>query len=184
MLINYLDSTLVLLNIQETLLATAFSARAVIENNKRLLKTANIFNIPVLLSEQSPSSMGPTLNEIKELLPLENIFPKDEFSALQNPECMAKIADLGKKQIILTGLEAHISVLQTAFDFKKAGYEVFVVGDAISSAFEPDYEAAKARIIANNIDIVTTEMVMCEWLTKSGTQAFKDLRLDLLKRVV
>ncbi|MBR7158082.1 MAG: isochorismatase family protein [Alphaproteobacteria bacterium] len=184
MLVNYLDSLLLVLDVQERLLATVFSPRTVIENNKRLLKSSLKFNVPVIFAEQTPDSLASTLNEIKEMVPEAKIFPKKHFSAWKNETIKKEIKSLNKKQIIITGLEAHICVLQTAFDLKEAGYDVFVVANAISSAFDYDYQEAINRMRASSINIVTSEMVRCEWLAGSQTEDFKDLRLELFKRTV
>jgi nicotinamidase-related amidase len=77
--------------------------------------------------------------------------------------------------LVLIGIEAHVCVLQTAFAAHRAGYEVFVVADAVGSRSRQDREAGLSRMAMAGISIVTAEMAMFEWLEQSGTADFKAL---------
>ena len=80
-----------------------------------------------------------------------------------------------KKQFILCGIEAHVCVLQTAINFS-IDKEIYVVQDAISSRYKNDYLTALSRLDKHpNIQIVTCEMVLFEWLKKSDTKEFKTI---------
>lgn len=175
MLINYLDSLLLILNIQEQFIATVTEPRNVIENNKKILKYAEKLNVPIFISEQNPQTLSQTLNEIKEFSPNANIFQSQYFSAWKNHNLKKLIQTQNKKQIILTGLETHICILQTAFDLHNDGYNVFIVSNATSSATITDYNVAIQRFIANNLNVVTTEMLICEWITKPYPNLFENL---------
>ncbi len=175
MLINYLDSLLLILNIQEQFIATVTEPRNVIENNKKILKYAEKLNVPIFISEQNPQTLSQTLNEIKEFSPNANIFQSQYFSAWKNHNLKKLIQTQNKKQIILTGLETHICILQTAFDLHNDGYDVFIVSNATSSATITDYNVAIQRFIANNLNVVTTEMLICEWITKPYPNLFENL---------
>ena len=79
------------------------------------------------------------------------------------------------KQIIICGIEAHVCVLQTAINFS-IDKEIYVVQDAISSRYEKDYLTALGRMDKYpNIQIVSCEMVLFEWLKKSDTKEFKTI---------
>ena len=175
MLINYLDSLLLILNIQEQFIATVTEPRNVIENNKKILNYAEKLNVPIFISEQNPQTLSQTLNEIKEFSPNANIFQSQYFSAWKNHNLKKLIQAKNKKQIILTGLETHICILQTAFDLHNDGYNVFIVSNATSSATITDYNVAIQRFIANNLNVVTTEMLICEWMTKPYPNLFENL---------
>ncbi len=175
MLINYLDSLLLILNIQEQFIATVTEPRNVIENNKKILNYAEKLNVPIFISEQNPQTLSQTLNEIKEFSPNANIFQSQYFSAWKNHNLKKLIQAKNKKQIILTGLETHICILQTAFDLHNDGYNVFIVSNATSSATITDYNVAIQRFIANNLNVVTTEMLICEWITKPYPNLFENL---------
>ena len=82
---------------------------------------------------------------------------------------------LKSKQVILIGIETHICVLQTAMDLKGAGYEVFVIFDAVGSRKNYDKELAINRMINYGIQVVTFEMMLFELLRDSKNKHFKTL---------
>ena len=94
---------------------------------------------------------------------------------------MEKFAALGRRQVVVAGIEMHVCVMQTALDLKEKGYEVFVVVDACGSRFAINEDTAKQRMIAAGIALVTMEMVIFEWLERSGTPEFKDITKTLIR---
>ena len=82
---------------------------------------------------------------------------------------------MGRKQVVLAGMEAHICVVQTAASLLEAGYEVFVASDATASRTADSEQACLQRLNAAGVGIVTSEMVVFEWLGKAGTPAFKKM---------
>jgi nicotinamidase-related amidase len=51
-----------------------------------------------------------------------------------------RLDQLRKRQIILSGIETHVCILQTANDLIQKGYEVHVVADAACSRRKLDWE--------------------------------------------
>ena len=100
---------------------------------------------------------------------------KVAFSCLGEAGPTDRIASLGRKQAVICGIEAHVCVLQTAVGLASKGYEVFVVGDAVSSRAAMSVETALARFHKSDIQVVTTEMVAFEWLGRAGTDEFKEI---------
>ena len=99
---------------------------------------------------------------------------------MEDRDFAAAFRGLGRKQAVLAGMEAHICVVQTAASLMEAGIEVFVVSDATASRTLESEEACKTRLSALGAGLVTTEMVLFEWLGQAGTPAFKKL-LPLIK---
>ena len=87
---------------------------------------------------------------------------------------------LNRKQAVLAGMEAHICVVQTAASLLEQGFDVFVVSDATASRTIESETACLRRLNASGVHVVTTEMVVFEWLGKAGSPAFKSL-LPLIK---
>ena len=92
----------------------------------------------------------------------------------------AQLAKQQRKQIVVCGMEAHVCVLQTALELHNADYEIFVVADAASSRSQQSYDLGVARMRELGCAIVSTEMVLFEWLGEAGTADFKAL-LPLIK---
>ena len=97
------------------------------------------------------------------------------FSCIGDAGFAGRFREIGRRQAVVAGVEAHVCVLQTAEDLLAAGVETFVVADATSSRTEDSHAAAMDRLRGAGARIVTTEMVVFEWLTKAGTPEFKEL---------
>jgi nicotinamidase-related amidase len=138
-------------------------------------------SIPILVSEQYPEGIGGTHSRIAALLTGDCIVEKIHFSCFAEEACRSRIAAADRPQVILVGTEAHVCVLQTALELQQAAYDVFVVGDAISSRFEDDRALAILRMHRAGITVVSTEMVLFEWLARANTPLFKDM-LSLIKQ--
>ena len=82
--------------------------------------------------------------------------------------------------MIITGIETHICVTQTAIDGVNGGYRVCVVSDAVSSRNLNDKAVGLERMRQNNVTVVSTEMLIYELLKKAGTPEFKEA-LKLIK---
>ena len=175
MLIDAARSLFLLVDVQENLGPVVADPRAVYRNCGLLLRAANRLGVPVLVSEQYPKGLGPTLGELRQLVPDDAVMTKMHFSCAADPAIAARVRGLGRDQIVVAGTEAHVCVLQTALGFKQAGYQVFVAGDACSSRVAANHASALARMAAAGIGVVTTESAVFEWLHVAGTPEFKDL---------
>ncbi|MEE2996520.1 MAG: isochorismatase family protein, partial [Pseudomonadota bacterium] len=157
------------------LLSTMDSPRAVIGGCSLMMKAAEVMKVPMLVTEQYPEGLGATVGSLAELAPEQAFFAKVDFSSLENTAIKGKIDTLKPKQIVIAGIEAHVCVLQTTVGLLDAGYQCFVVGDATSSRTAANHAAGLARLREAGAEIVTSEMVVFEWLQKSGTPEFRDL---------
>lgn len=84
-------------------------------------------------------------------------------------------------QWVLVGIEAHVCVLQAAFELQAAGKQVFIVSDAVSSRTADDARLACERMARAGIQIVSREMVLFEWARTAGTPLFKALSQHFLQ---
>jgi nicotinamidase-related amidase len=174
MLIKGDDSALVVIDMQERLVPAMQAPARTIRNARTLILAANEVGIPVLLTEQYPKGLGPTVPEIAALVETPPL-PKMHFACMADAGFDAAFRATGRRQAVLAGMEAHICVVQTAASLIEAGYEVFVVSDATASRTLESERACLHRLSASGVGIVTTEMVVFEWLGMAGTPAFKAL---------
>lgn len=174
-------SALIVIDVQERLCPAMNDPRRVLHNGVRLIVGAQRLDIPVLLTEQYPQGIGPTMVDLRSLVPPEAVVQKMTFSAAREPEMLDRLRELDVTQLVIMGTEAHVCVQQSALELAELGWEVFVVLDACSSRKVADQDAAYARMAANGCSMVTTEMVLFEWLGEAGTPAFKDL-LPIIKQ--
>ena len=77
------------------------------------------------------------------------------------------------KSLIICGAESHICVLKTALDAVKAGYEVHVVADAVSSRTPENKQLALERMRQSGVYITSVEMILFMLLDQAGTDEFK-----------
>lgn len=180
MLIDRHQSLLLVVDVQEKLAPAIHEGAAAIANNRSLLGAADRLGIPVVVSEQYVRGLGQTVSELLPLPAGAQRFEKMHFSCTREPGFLGLIAATGRRQIIVTGMETHVCVLQTVLGLVAAGYEVCLVKDAASSRTPGNRAAAIARARAAGAGIVTTEMVLFEWLERAGTEDFRAL-LPLIK---
>lgn len=180
MLIRAKDSVLVVIDIQERLVPAMQAPARTLRNASLLLSAAEACAVPAILTEQYPQGLGPTVAEIARLAGKSPVIEKLHFSCMEDSDFHSRFTALDRKQAVLTGMEAHVCVVQTAASLIEAGYEVFVVSDATASRTIESEAACITRLNSSGASIVTTEMVVFEWLGKAGTPAFKKL-LPLIK---
>jgi nicotinamidase-related amidase len=176
---------LIVVDIQEKLCAAmpVKVLNRVVQNARLLTAAARRLEVPILLSEQYPQGLGSTIADIRDHLP-PGLLPvsKTRFSlAGVEPVEAALAADAQRPELVLLGMEAHVCVLQTAFDFAGRGFAVRVVEDAICSRRLEDYQNALERLRAGGVSVVTSESVVFEWLRDAAHPAFKDVQ-GLIRR--
>lgn len=164
---------LVFIDLQERLVPALEESDAVVARARLLIEAAGILGIPVIATEQYPKGLGPTVKGLGWSPRLPVPCAKFEFSAASNPMIVEAVKATGRRTLILAGAEAHICVLQSAFGFRKLGYEVAVVADAVGSRRRSSKEAALARMSGSGIVVVDSEMVIFECLGRAGTDEFR-----------
>jgi nicotinamidase-related amidase len=182
MLLHADTSCLIVIDMQERLVPAMQAPARTIRNARILITAAQELAVPVLLTEQYPKGLGATVPELAAAASAAHaaILPKMHFSCMEDQDFATAFAATGRKQAVIAGMEAHICVMQTAISLMDQSYEVFVVTDATSSRTLESEKACLDRLQACGAGIVTTEMVVFEWLGRAGTPAFKAL-LPLIK---
>jgi nicotinamidase-related amidase len=182
MLIHADHSCLIVIDMQERLVPAMQAPARTIRNARILITAASELAVPVLLTEQYPKGLGATVPELARAATAAGakILPKMHFSCMEDRDFAAAFKATGRSQAVIAGMEAHICVMQTAVSLMDQGFEVFVVTDATSSRTLESEKACLDRLQGCGAGIVTTEMVVFEWLGQAGTPAFKAL-LPLIK---
>jgi nicotinamidase-related amidase len=156
-------SLLLVIDLQERLMPAIAGGQAVLENACRLVRAATHLRVDVHATEQNPDGLGPTVAPVADLLPAPAA-AKTAFAAEIAPH---------PGTVVVAGCEAHVCVQQTVLGLRAAGREVAVVADAVGSRTEANRERALDRLRAHGVDVVTTEMVLFEWLHDSDHPAFR-----------
>src|SRR5690625_1591198 len=142
-----------------------------------LAPAEKILEIPILATEQNPARLGPTDKKITQYI--DQYFSKTCFNAAGIDSLRTTLQqkhNAKKTQLIMAGCETHICVLQSALGFIELGYDVFIVADACGSRKEENHSAALFRLQNEKCKIVTTEMVLFEWLCDAAHPKFKEIQ--------
>jgi len=140
-----------------------------------LLETAAELKLPVLVTEQYVKGLGATLPELKEKAGAVPCFEKMAFSSCGSTEFVDAVKASGRTQVIVTGMETHVCVLQTVIELRDAGFVVHLVKDAVMSRSKQNWQTAiEAMTLAGAIP-TCTEAAMFQLLRVAGTDEFRKL---------
>ena len=195
MLIDVTESQLVLVDLQARLMPVVYEGDAVVANALRLAKVASLLSVPTWGTEQNPDGLGANVSEIKALC--RKTLSKVHFSAVQDglvdllrpaaraqsgnarslPKHLQKPAPVAEERstVLIAGCETHVCVLQTALELLEQEFDVCVVTDACSSRTERNRDAAFDRLAGAGVELLTTEMVIFEWLRHCEHDQFKQV---------
>jgi nicotinamidase-related amidase len=167
------DTAVVVIDVQEKLVAAVADGSRVVWNCRRLLDGAAVLGVPVLATEQYPQGLGPTVPELAALLAQR--WSKLSFSAAGCAEFAAALEKLAVAKVLLCGIETHVCVQQTALDLLAGGWRVHVVVDAVGSRFDLDHRTALRRMETAGALLTTTEAALFEWCRVAGTPQFRQI---------
>ncbi len=168
------QSILILIDVQEKLLAAIPRAESLVASIHRLLKAARLFQVPICGTEQYPQGLGKTVSPLADYL--ENPPEKKRFSSVESLQLPAagERKD-GRFRAILLGIEAHVCIQQSALDLLAIGYDVVVPVDAVRSRNQLDYETALRRLENSGATLTTTESLLFEWCATAEDPNFKTI---------
>lgn len=180
LLVDANRSVLLFIDVQTKLLPAVDRADDCLACCRMLLAAARRLDVPVLATEHCSSRVGPTVAALRQHLAPSEVVEKRHFNGAAEEIFDQALGVLGRKTVIVAGMEAHVCVLQTVLGLKSQGHEPVIVADAIASRHAASHDLAIARMRHHGIDIVNTEMVLFEWLKVGDTTVFKDL-LPMIK---
>lgn len=162
-----------IIDIQERLFPHMAGKEELLRKCLILVEGMKILKLPLLLTEQYPKGLGPTLEEIREQLGEIPAIEKVTFSCCDEPDFIRELERSACKTIVIAGIEAHVCVLQTVVDLVAEGYLPVVVADCISSRSEEDKEVAMQRMRAEGAVVSTCESILFELCRSAGAKEFK-----------
>ena len=170
-------SCLLFIDLQARLMPAIACSDVILFNARRLAEAAKIFNIPVMVTEENKAGLGETVDALAQFS--DTVFPKKMFDATKESGWQQFLPH-SRRDVVVAGCEAHVCVLQTVIGLLQAGHWVRVVRDAVGSRKDENREAGLQRAARFGADIVTTEMVIFEWLEGCDHTHFRNV-LDLVK---
>lgn len=171
------DALLAVVDVQERLMA-AMDAAVKTQTVNRVLalaQAAERLGMPVVVTEQYPKGLGPTLAEVAAAIPEFRPIEKLSFSCLGAEGFLRHLQETGRTKVILTGAETHVCCYQTALDLLEAGYIVHVVADALCSRRKLNWRIGLAAMEKAGAIPTTAEQVLFDLLRTAGTEDFKTI---------
>ena len=174
------DSMLLIIDVQQSMLKVIQTWQETVRRINQLSQAANLLDIPILVTEQYKKGLGETIAEVAAGLEGATVFQKEHFSACLEDGFPDTVRQCGRRQIIITGMETHVCVLQTGLDLIASGYQMHVVQNAVASRYKPDWLTAFDMFKAAGAVITTAEIVIFQWACRSNTDQFRKL-LPIIK---
>lgn len=164
---------LVVIDIQDKFHDLIYQMDRVIHNTSRMVKFCQELEIPVLVTEHYSKGLGVSVKPIQDLFTPHQAIEKIHFSCAGSDNFNKALADTGRDQIILCGIETHVCVYQTACDLQREGKQAVVVSDAVSSCSKANFKLGLKCTRNRGIQVLGTQMTMFEVLREAGTPRFK-----------
>ncbi|WP_336811910.1 isochorismatase family protein [Bosea sp. MMO-172] len=162
------NAMLVVIDFQAKLMPAIHDGETVLLNAGRLAEAARLLDVPAVLTEQYPRGLGATVPALAEVAPAVT---KMSFDACAEPAFLEAVA--GDRELVVCGCEAHVCVGQTVLTLLEHRRRVVVVADAVGSRVPLSREIALQRMASHGAEIVTTEMVLFEWLRSAEHPQFR-----------
>jgi nicotinamidase-related amidase len=168
-----LDTGLLVIDVQDKLVPKIFDAAALVRNIAFLLDVAKLVGVPAQCTEQYPRGLGSTVPELLPRLPERH--EKVAFSSCAVAAVVDTFHRLARPKLVLTGIETHVCVLNTALDLLAAGFRVFLAVDAVGARYRPDHDTALRRLEQAGAVLTTTEGAAFEWVGGADHPRFKEV---------
>jgi nicotinamidase-related amidase len=173
---NVQNSLLLMVDMQEKLLPAMHDGENCINRNLLLLQGAAALELPVIISEQYPQGLGSTIPQLKEACREEwPVGSKTSFSCFGDEDLSDLIRNLNAETLIISGVESHVCVCQTALDAVNEGYQVIVASDAVTSRKPEDRCTALKLMAANGVQVMSAEAILFLLLGSAKHPAFKTI---------
>jgi len=178
-LLNADDCLLVVIDVQERFRPHIDQFDQLLTSITTLVKASSTLALPLVISQQYTRGLGPTVDEIKDLEPAGGswrYFEKNCFSACGAEGFSEHLSKLGRRQIVVCGIETHVCVNQTVHELLHLGYQTHVVVDAVASRTAANKKIGLKKMFAAGALPSTVEMVLFEMLVEAGTANFKQVQ--------
>jgi nicotinamidase-related amidase len=182
-MLNKEKAALVVIDVQSRLLPLIHEADAAVTQMGRLIRGFRLVGAPVLVTEQYRKGLGETAPPIQEAFSEKDprtgevrpftYYEKMSFSCMLDDPFRNAIEALGRRQIVLCGIETHVCVHQTALHLLESGFHVEVAADAVSSRSPVNRDIALRRMEREGAKITCVETAIFEMLEYCGTDPFK-----------
>ncbi len=174
-ILNRNSAALLIIDVQDRLVKAMNNHQSVEDGITLLQQGMQLLNVPTLITEQYPRGLGNTVLSIADKAPHSTVIEKTTFSCCGEQSFWPALAAMERQQIIVTGMETHVCVLQTVLDLINAGYQVHLPFDATCSRNDANRDNAIQRMQQAGAVITNVESVLFELLRAAGSAEFKTI---------
>lgn len=176
-------SIVVVIDLQGKLMDMVYRPRLVIAATQRLLKLADLFEVPVVVTEQYPAGLGETHPDVLKIFDALSVpkrrIEKTSFGCCGDEGFERALAELrpglpaSERQLIVGGIEAHVCVMQTVLEALRAGSQVQLCWECTSGRGEEYRRWALERMMQAGAAVTNHESVAFEWARDKDHAQFK-----------
>jgi nicotinamidase-related amidase len=178
-------SVLLVIDFQGKLMDLVENPARIVVAATRLLTLAQMCEVPVLLTEQYPKGIGSTHPKIRAafdaLTTPKRYMDKMTFDCVADPKFKALLDELrprsggAPRQVIVTGVEAHVCVMQTVIELLRGGDQVHLPWDAISGRGAEYVRHSLSRMAQAGAVVTNHESVGFEWMRDKRHPRFREM---------
>ncbi|MDP2852728.1 MAG: hydrolase [Smithellaceae bacterium] len=168
-------AVLIMIDFQGNLARVMVDKENLFANSAKLIQGFKALNLPIMVTEQIPEKLGPTIPQLSGELEGVRPIAKESFSCWANALFHDQLESVTRRHVVLTGIECHVCVYQTALDLMANGYTVHLVADAVSSRTPENREVGIQAIKSAGAQITSTEMVLFELLRTAADPKAKEI---------
>lgn len=163
------------IDFQEKLVPVMSKSKRMMKNAIKMARCAKALELPILVTQQYTRGIGSTVPELQKELGTFDVIEKLEFNCFDTPGFEDRTESWFGRTVVLSGIEAHICIQQTALAFLDRGYDVVVLKDCCSSRKEEDFDTAMELLAAKGCTVTTYEAFVYDILGSSKHTCFKEI---------
>jgi nicotinamidase-related amidase len=169
------NTVLIVIDVQEKLARVMHERDTMVANLQKLVKGIKVLGVPVIVTEQYPKGLGPTIPEIASLLQGVPVIPKTSFSCWNDDAFLRSFKSMNRKQVLISGIEGHVCVYQTVCDLVSNGFETYVVTDTITSRTPENRQLSITMMQQAGAHLTGVEAALFELLKVAEGERFKEI---------
>lgn len=147
-------------------------------------KAAVVYDLPIVHSTVNVKTglNKPPVPQLRKALADYPTVDRTSINAWEDTEFREAVAATGRKKLIMTALWTEACLTFPTLDALKAGFEVYVVVDAVGGTSLAAHEAALRRVEQAGAKPISVAQLFCElqrdWSRKDTAEAFMKLFIE------
>jgi nicotinamidase-related amidase len=147
-------------------------------------RAALVYGLPIVHSTVNVKTglNKPPIPQLRKVLEKLPTIDRTSINSWEDVEFRKAVQETGRKKLIMTALWTEACLTFPSLDALKAGYEVYVVVDAVGGTSVAAHEMALRRIEQAGGKMISVPQLFCElqrdWQRKETVPAFIDLFIE------